>query len=474
MFNSNENRFKEYIIIVILSVFSLSIIFNNLGSTAYYDWDESRHGENALEILKTNDWVVLKYDDQTDLWNTKPPLGAWLIAISFKILGVNEFALRFWSALFGAGTVVLVFLFGREIGNNCVGFFSALLLSTNVLFIGYHGARTGDYDVMVTFVITLSLYLFYLSQKKDNNTYLIGTALSIALAVLIKGVVGLFPVLIIGISLFYFKSLKATIFSRQFKYGILIFCIVALPWFILRFIAGSDFIIRMLNYDLLQRFNEPIEGHIGNWAFYFIGLQFLFGKIGFILLLLIFIYSIYLIKIGNKPLFILIIWISVFIGTFTIAGSKLSWYMIPIYPAISLLIGFHLDDLQKLLKIKKSIFIAIFLILMIYPVFSIIEYTESIPYSPIKTSINGMKEELKEINVIYIHTRENRQSIFLYLNSYVKENVILYSDFNNINASKGAAVITFDSEIFNILNKSKEYELVKVEKNAALFKKIRV
>ncbi|VVB51608.1 Undecaprenyl phosphate-alpha-4-amino-4-deoxy-L-arabinose arabinosyl transferase [uncultured archaeon] len=463
--------FNEYFIIVLLSIFSLSIIFNNLGLTAYYDWDESRNGENALEILKTNDWIVLKYDGQPDLWNTKPPLGAWLIAISFKIFGVNEFALRFWSALFGAGTIVLVFLFGKEIRNNYVGIFSALLLQSNILFIGYHGARTGDYDTMVTFFITLSLYFFYISQKKNNNRFLVGTAISIALAVLVKGVIGLFPIIIIGFFLFYFKSLKATIFSKEFKYAVIIFFIIALPWFICRFIAGPDFFTRMLNYDLLQRFYEPIEGHVGNWTYYFIGLQFIFGKIIFILFILIYLYSIYLIKIGNKPLFILIVWISLFIGIFTIAGSKVSWYMMPIYPAISLLIGYYLDDLQQFLKIKKSIFIAIFLIFMIYPSFSIIEYTESIPYSNIKTSLNGMKEELKEINIIYIHTKENRQSIFLYLNSYVNEKVIVYSDFNNINVSKGDAVITFDAEIFNILNKNKKYELVKAEKYAALFKK---
>ena len=79
-----------------------------------------------------------------------------------RFFGVNEFALRFWSALFGAGTIVLVFLFGKEIGNNSVGVFSALLLSTNVLFIGYSRARTGDYDAMVTFFITLSLYFFFI------------------------------------------------------------------------------------------------------------------------------------------------------------------------------------------------------------------------------------------------------------------------------------------------------------------------
>ena len=115
----------EYVTIILISILAFSVIFNNLGTSTFFDWDESHYGEVALEILKTGDWIMLKYAEQPD---SKPPLGAWLIAISFKIFGINEFALRFWSAFLGAETVVLVYFFGSEIKNECTGIFSAIFL----------------------------------------------------------------------------------------------------------------------------------------------------------------------------------------------------------------------------------------------------------------------------------------------------------------------------------------------------------
>ena len=44
----------------------------------------------------------------------------------------------------------------------------------------YHGARTGEYDVILAFFIVLALYFFYLSQKRDNNLFLIWSATAIA------------------------------------------------------------------------------------------------------------------------------------------------------------------------------------------------------------------------------------------------------------------------------------------------------
>jgi 4-amino-4-deoxy-L-arabinose transferase-like glycosyltransferase len=65
----NKEQFIDYFIITLISLISLFIIFNH-GFPTFLDWDESRHGENALEILKTNDWIVLKYGGQPDLYNT--------------------------------------------------------------------------------------------------------------------------------------------------------------------------------------------------------------------------------------------------------------------------------------------------------------------------------------------------------------------------------------------------------------------
>jgi 4-amino-4-deoxy-L-arabinose transferase-like glycosyltransferase len=404
--------------------------------------------------------------------NTKPPLGAWLIAISFKLFGVNEFALRFWSALFATGTVVIVYLFGKEIENKCVGIFSALLLLTNKGFIGFHSARTGDYDVIVTFFITLSLYYFYLSQKRGNNIFFIGVAISTALAVLVKGMVGLFPLAIIGIYITFFKKIKVTILSIESKYAIFSFFLLVLPWFIIRFIRGSDFFIQMFEYDFVARFNEPLEGHVGDWSYYFVQMQMVYGNIGFIILLICLSYSFYLISKRNKSAFFLVVWILVFISVFTIAKSKLFWYIVPIYPAISLLIGYNLVILQKILKIKKVLFMVIFLLFMIVPFLSIIEYTQSDPNNLIIHSIKELKEELIDVNILYIHADENQQSIFLYLNSYVKDKVIVYYDIQNINASKGDGIVILNPERFKILAQNPEYKLIKVTKYATLFTKI--
>lgn len=462
----------EYGIIIFLLIISAGVIFNNLGYSTFFDWDESRHGENSLEILKTNDWIVLNYGGQPDFYNLKPPLGAWLIAFSFSIFGVDEFALRFWSAIFGVGTILLVYLFGSEIKNKCMGIYSAIFLLTIGGFIGYHGARTGDYDVMVTFFITLSLYFFYLSQIREKKIFLIGASISMALAVMVKGVIGLFPAMIILIFLFFFRSLRKTILTRETGYAIFSFSILVFPWFIYRFFKGKDFFSILIGYDLLKRIGEPIEGHVGDWSFYFLVLNQMFGKILFILILVIFVYSIILMSQKNRPVSFLVIWISLVMLIFTVAKTKIFWYIIPLYPAISLLIGYHINNLQQHFKIEKTKFMGMFLIVMIIPFFSILTITQSVVVEPYQMSIKDLKPELSKYNVVYIHSDENRQSGFLYLNSYVKKNVNVYNDIKNISANSGDGIITFNSERYNYLANSKDYELVKSNKFVALFKKI--
>ena len=254
-----ETKNIDYAIPIILFIVSIYIIFNNLGASTFFDWDESHYGEVALEILKSNDWIVLTYGGQPDLI-AKPPLGTWLIALSFKFFGVTEFALRFWSALFGVATILLVYFFGKEIKNNCVGLFSAIFLLTTVNFIGYHGARTGNYDVIFTFFITLSFYFFFLSEKREDNKFLIGTAIAIAMAVLVKGVIGLFPAIIIMVYLLYFKSLKKTLLNKETLYAILSLCLLILPLFLYRFMKGGNTLKLYMNMIYYRDSQNLLKG----------------------------------------------------------------------------------------------------------------------------------------------------------------------------------------------------------------------
>src|SRR5436305_14919629 len=74
-------------------------VFAGLGSVALNDSDEARYGVAAWEMLHNRSFIVTTYAGQPEYWNLKPPLGYWLMALSFWILGPTPFALRLPSAL---------------------------------------------------------------------------------------------------------------------------------------------------------------------------------------------------------------------------------------------------------------------------------------------------------------------------------------------------------------------------------------
>ena len=89
-------KFGPAIIILILASVPL---FKDLGKDSLRMWDESRLAINAYEMYYNHQWLTTYFGGQPDLWNTKPPLMIWMQVISMKIFGINEFALRFPSAL---------------------------------------------------------------------------------------------------------------------------------------------------------------------------------------------------------------------------------------------------------------------------------------------------------------------------------------------------------------------------------------
>jgi len=467
-----KSRLIDFIVVLFIILIASIVLFNNLGKPIIKDWDEARHAQNALEILKTGDWIVLRYGYEPDLWNLKPPLGAWIIAISFKIFGISEFSLRLFSVLFGMGTLLVVYFFGKKISNRAVGIISALFLLTIPHFTNHHGARTGDYDILLTFFITLSLYLFYLYYIEDNTKYLLGIGVALGLCVLTKGIMVLFPIMIMLIFIISTKSYKKFI-NKKSLYSIFIFLIITLPWFIIRFFSekGKQFLIKMIKYDILKRSSQAIEGHSGDWRFYLYHLQNNLGIFFTILFAISVFYSIYLIKKKHKAILLLIIWIAWFFLVFSIAKSKLFWYITPIYPAISLLIFYCFEDIRQRLKISKLVFFIVFILLIFLPITGGIEYIWESNSGNVQPTIKILQEDIKTLDNIYIHSKFNSQSTYFYLNSYVKEKVYIYKNLDNTDIKEGDGVLIFDKDQADLLSKDVNYEIVGQEGKGILFVK---
>ena len=73
-----------------LSLFAAILLALLAYNVPVHEWDESRNGINAIEMLGNGDWLNLHYAGKVDTWNAKPPLLIWCIALSFKIFGIND------------------------------------------------------------------------------------------------------------------------------------------------------------------------------------------------------------------------------------------------------------------------------------------------------------------------------------------------------------------------------------------------
>src|SRR3990167_3128497 len=89
------------------------IFFYQLGLRPLLDYDESIYAQVAREQLEQPStaftWKgnISLYRNQ--LWFEKPPLMLWLIESAFFVFGINEFAARFWVAVFAFATIILTF-----------------------------------------------------------------------------------------------------------------------------------------------------------------------------------------------------------------------------------------------------------------------------------------------------------------------------------------------------------------------------
>src|SRR3989344_7565756 len=84
-------------------------------------WDEVSIGYNAYSILKTGrdeHGRFLPYDTFIGYGDYKPPLAIYLTVPSVAIFGLNEFAVRFPSVLFGTLTVLMTYFLVKELLKN--------------------------------------------------------------------------------------------------------------------------------------------------------------------------------------------------------------------------------------------------------------------------------------------------------------------------------------------------------------------
>lgn len=130
--------------------------------------DEAQQGYSAYSILKTgrDEWGQFLTLFPRGFGDYKPPLYTYLSIPSVAIFGLNEFAVRFLTALLGTLTILIAYFLGKELFSRNVGIWSALLLAISPW--GIQLSRTAFEGGIGIPIFGLGL-LFYLRSKRPDR-----------------------------------------------------------------------------------------------------------------------------------------------------------------------------------------------------------------------------------------------------------------------------------------------------------------
>ena len=278
-----SERKKAAFALVILSAFLLRILMISL-DPFLHDWDEKFHALVAKNMVENPFKPILIVDNVwgkdmvhwccSNVWLHKQPLFLWQMALSLKIFGFNEIALRLPSALLGTIGVYFV----REIAdfwtkNKKIAFLAALLMCFSHFYLELTAGQesTEHNDIAFIFYVTASFWAFirYL-QSNYSLRWAVLIGVFVGCAVLVKWLTGLLVFGAWGLYILFEKKLR----FNKYQYlklgaGIGAAICVFLPWQI--YISYMFPIESAREYALnSEHIFKVVEGHHGDAYFHLV------------------------------------------------------------------------------------------------------------------------------------------------------------------------------------------------------------
>lgn len=364
--------------LTLLAFFVLLTFFIPLPLAPLFDLDEGAFSEATREMIVGKDYITTYLNGE--LRFDKPILIYWLQLISVKLFGLNEFALRFPSAIAATLWAGTIYYFTQRVLDKQTAFFATLFMIASIQINMI--AKAAIADALLNLFIALSMFCIYFFYKYQQKKYLYLTFLFIGLGTLTKGPVAILIPFVVTLIFYtinkqFFVWLK-TVFN---PIGLLIFSLVALPWYIAEYMAqGQAFIDGFFLKHNVSRFNAAMENH-GGTLFYFIPVLIL----GFMPFTYFAIKAIVNLKSYFKDdlkLYLIIWFLFVFIF-FSLSGTKLPHYIIYGYTPLFILSALYLNQ-----NVSKR--------WLIYPIFILLTLLLFLP--EIATYLkNSIRDELAQL-----------------------------------------------------------------------------
>ena len=316
------------------------------------DPDEVFYAQTAREMLRDHSPLTPLMFGEPQF--EKPPLTYWCLMASFSAFGVTPWAARLIPALFGMLGVAATYLFGRRVLPERTAAIAALIQASCLVCLGQSIALLTD--MVFTSLIVVSMWGFFLWFAERQQRFLYLFAVAAALAVLTKGPVGIIAELLAIVTFLLVTRRRDALRSFLLHPWWLPFAALAAPWYLYATLTyGRAFTWEFLIHDNWDRILRAEHTNFDNQYFY-----------PAVLIVGLFPWTPLLAYLGagwkkhRELATFLAMWFLAVYVIFAIAHSKLASYILPLFPALAVLLALSLESfagLRRRTPVAAAVFV---------------------------------------------------------------------------------------------------------------------
>jgi len=319
------------------AAFCAFLFFYGLGSFGLTGADEPRYAQIAREMLARRDWVTPVLNGLP--WLEKPVLYYWSAMFSYTVFGVSDWAARVPSAVFASAMVFAAYAFMRRFrpGSQLD---AALILASLAGVIGF--ARAASTDMPLTSTFTIAMLCWYAWFETRRNRWLAVAYIFLALATLAKGPVAPFLAALVVMPFLLLRRDWASLRLTLWLPGLLLYLLVALPWFVLVQHANPQFLRIFIFEHNLARYSTNMFQHPQPF-WYFVPVV-LIGLLPWVVFVIAAFVKAVRQSIDTRSSFELFfgLWAILPVIFFSFSQSKLPGYILPSLPPFAILAAEYL------------------------------------------------------------------------------------------------------------------------------------
>jgi 4-amino-4-deoxy-L-arabinose transferase-like glycosyltransferase len=317
---------------LLVGLLLLALLVPSLRRGGLSGYDDALYAHEGREMASSGDWLTIRFNGGENF--EYPPMFIWLEAASMRMFGFNDFAAKLPAAVFGFGTVLLVYFLALTLsGDPWLAITSMLALASTQFFLKYSAHAMTDVPFTFFFLLAITGYARGLTRPLY---FLIGGA-AIGCAVLTRSVIGLIPCGIILAHLLITKRFRL-LRSPFLWLGLVVALSLPAAWFAtLAWQHGAASVVRQVSFVGAKVSSNGSWTLPGNMFEYFRSIPRFYLPWFPVMLLGLWTAGRRAVKNADSASWLLLIWVALVLLPFSLVETKFARYLLPAFPAFSIL-----------------------------------------------------------------------------------------------------------------------------------------